>query len=130
MGTRARIGIKNLDGSILSVYHHWDGYPSWLGKKLREKYNTRESIIELISGGDISTLESKHDWNLNPIEPRPLYYSERGENCPAQSAGNFQGYIDQTRSCGGEFCYLFRNGKWEAFEIISSNLARSVDIPS
>ena len=26
MGTRARIGLELADGSILSAYHHWDGY--------------------------------------------------------------------------------------------------------
>ena len=27
MATRSRIGIELKDGSILSAYHHWDGYP-------------------------------------------------------------------------------------------------------
>ena len=36
MGTRARIGILLPDDSILSVYHHWDGYPEWLGVTLVE----------------------------------------------------------------------------------------------
>ena len=49
MATRARIGLKLEDGSILSVYHHWDGYPEWLGVTLKERYNTKEKIAELIS---------------------------------------------------------------------------------
>ena len=35
MATRARIGLKLEDGSIISAYHHWDGYPEWLGVTLR-----------------------------------------------------------------------------------------------
>ena len=35
MSTNARIGIKLEDGSILSAYHHWDGYPEWLGVFLK-----------------------------------------------------------------------------------------------
>ena len=31
MSTNSRIGLRLEDGSILSVYHHWDGYPEWLG---------------------------------------------------------------------------------------------------
>ena len=27
MATRSRIGIELKDGSIVSSYHHWDGYP-------------------------------------------------------------------------------------------------------
>ena len=29
MSTNARIGLGLADGSVLSVYHHWDGYPEW-----------------------------------------------------------------------------------------------------
>jgi len=40
MSTRARIGILLKDLSVESVYHHWDGYPEWLGVTLQEHYNT------------------------------------------------------------------------------------------
>ena len=36
MSTRARIGLLLPDDlSVLSVYHHWDGYPEWLGVTLK-----------------------------------------------------------------------------------------------
>ena len=54
MGTRARIGIQLKDDSILSVYHHWDGYPEWLGRILKTHYNSKEKASELIDGGDMS----------------------------------------------------------------------------
>ena len=41
MATRSRIGIVLKDDSIRSAYHHWDGYPEWLGVTLREHYNTQ-----------------------------------------------------------------------------------------
>ena len=34
MSTRSRIGYVLQDDSILSVYHHWDGYPEGLGVTL------------------------------------------------------------------------------------------------
>ena len=40
MATRSRIGLQLADGAILSVYHHWDGYPEWLGVMLEKNYNT------------------------------------------------------------------------------------------
>jgi len=55
MSTRARIGLKLEDESIISVYHHWDGYPEWLGITLKEHYNTKEKIAELIDGGNMSS---------------------------------------------------------------------------
>ena len=48
MSTNARIGIKLEDGSILSAYHHWDGYPEWLGVTLKKHFNTYEKASELI----------------------------------------------------------------------------------
>ena len=52
MATRSRIGIQ-FSGSVLSSYHHWDGYPEWLGRIL-EAYNTKEKVADLIDGGDMS----------------------------------------------------------------------------
>ena len=55
MSTNSRIGIKVAENAIVSVYHHWDGYPEWLGKVLTEQYNNIESVTELIDGGDMSS---------------------------------------------------------------------------
>ena len=55
MSTRSRIGILLPDDSILSVYHHWDGYPEWLGVTLKEHYNKKEDIAKLIEGGNMSS---------------------------------------------------------------------------
>ena len=80
MATRSRIGLQLADGNILSVYHHWDGYPEWLGVTLNEKFNTREKVAELIDGGDISCCDSDSDWNLNKVENHVQYYNDRGDN--------------------------------------------------
>ena len=47
MATRSRIGIQLADESVLSVYHHWDGYPEWLGRILKTHYNTKEKVAEI-----------------------------------------------------------------------------------
>ena len=44
MATRSRIGLKLKGDNILSVYHHWDGYPQWLGVTLNEKFNTKDKV--------------------------------------------------------------------------------------
>ena len=33
--------VFNSTVSIVSVYHHWDGYPQWLGVQLTQKYRQR-----------------------------------------------------------------------------------------
>jgi hypothetical protein len=80
MGTRSRIGIQLADKSILSVYCHYDGYPSFNGVKLQEHFNSYDAAAELIDGGDISCLWTNAGWN-NEVLPTtaPLYYTSRGE---------------------------------------------------
>jgi hypothetical protein len=56
MSTNSRIGIQDGDGSIRSVYCHWDGYPSANGKTLYEEYQDREKVMALIELGDLSAL--------------------------------------------------------------------------
>lgn len=57
MTTRARIGIRNDDGTVTSMYVHRDGYPDWVGIMLKDHYNTRELVKELVEIGALSELE-------------------------------------------------------------------------
>ena len=116
MGTRSRIGLQ-LEDQIISVYHHWDGYPSWLGVTLEKKFNTREAVEELIDGGDMSSCDSDTDWDLKDCEPHAQYYSLRGEDCPPKISESITEYLDQTERTDGEYAYLFDNGEWTCYDI-------------
>ena len=105
MSTRGRIGIELSDGSILSAYHHWDSYTSWLGRILQTHYNSYEKASELIDGGDMSTC-----WNENN---EPEYYSARGEDCPPRLDKD----MDEFFTDGEEYSYIFRNGNWYAYDM-------------
>jgi len=114
MGTRSRIGIELKDSSILSVYHHWDGYPEWLGRILETHYNTRELIEELIDGGDMSSAWTNCGWqNETRPESGPLYYSERGDSSPPRLDKDMEEFF----SVGEEYSYIFRNGNWFAYNM-------------
>tara|TARA_B100001564_G_scaffold239103_1_gene202292 strand:+ start:261 stop:686 length:426 start_codon:yes stop_codon:yes gene_type:complete len=114
MATRSRIGLQLADGNILSVYHHWDGYPQWLGVTLNEKFNTREKVAELIDGGDISCCDSDSDWNLNKVENHVQYYNDRGDNTEPRLDSNFDDYVKQ----GEEYAYVFTlDHVWECYAI-------------
>ena len=80
MATRSRIGIELSDGSILSVYHHWDGYPTWLGRILNTHYTTREKVEDLIAGGDMSSAWTNCGWDNETRPQGPMHYYERGED--------------------------------------------------
>jgi hypothetical protein len=61
MATRSRIGIQNDDGSVTSVYCHWDGYPEHNGDILVMHYKEREKVQKLINLGSLSTLAPEVD---------------------------------------------------------------------
>ena len=114
MATRSRIGLQLADGNILSVYHHWDGYPEWLGVTLNKKFNTRDKVAELIDGGDISCCDSDSDWNLNEVENHVQYYNDRGDNTEPRLDSNFDDYVKD----GEEYAYVFTlDHVWECYAI-------------
>lgn len=119
MATRARIGILMKNGMIKSVYHHWDGYPGWLGRKLEENYTTYQKIHALMRDGDISSIESHTDFNNNKIKggPKVLYYKSRGENSPSRTFWSFNHFKRAAKNNGCEYIYLFKNKKWEWYAI-------------
>ena len=116
MGTRSRIGIQLKDDSILSVYCHWDGYPSFNGRVLREFYNTPEKVADLINGGNISSLHTNVGWNNETLpETGPQYYTSRGEsledNEPELSKDRGE-YLKMSGNSDEEYAYLFADGEW------------------
>lgn len=56
MGTRSLIAIQNTDGSVESIYCHWDGYPSGNGQILRDHYKTETKVRKLLALGSLSSL--------------------------------------------------------------------------
>ena len=61
MATRSRIGLELKNGSIISVYHHWDGGPNWLGRILKTHYNTKDKVAELIDAAIARHQQSRHN---------------------------------------------------------------------
>ena len=118
MATRSRIGLQLADDAILSVYHHWDGYPQWLGVILKNKFNTREKVAELLDGGDLSSCDTTTDWDRNELDqPRPLYYNERGEKTEPRLDLNFDDYVENPDN-DAEFLYIFTlDHEWECYAI-------------
>ena len=117
MATRARIGLELKDGSVLSVYHHWDGYPEWLGRILKTHYNSKELAAELIDGGDMSSCWTNERWSNDLLDRHkeeygPQYYSQRGEDCPPRLDANKYDYLAD----GEEYAYLFVNNEWVCYD--------------
>lgn len=135
MGTRSRIGIRLADESILSVYCHWDGYPEFNGKVLREFFNTTEKVCDLINGGNMSCLYTNAGWNNETLDyTGPLYYTQRGESIEdnePQLNKNSGEYLKSADDCGEEYAYIFADGEWSCFNVRSydDNYLKRVEIP-
>ena len=115
MGTRSRIGIQLQDNSVLSVYCHYDGYPEFNGRVLRDNYDTVEKVRQLIDGGDMSCTWTNAGWNNETLpESGPLHYTARGEslesNAPRYDESIFD-FLDKKNN--EEYAYIWTvNNKW------------------
>ncbi len=130
MATRGRIGIELSDGSVLSIYSHYDNYPKFVGVKLVEHFNTKEKVQELIDLGDISCLWTNAGWNNETLpEVGPLPYSARGEDCPPRLDPSVDMYLEY----GEEYAYVFTNGEWVCYnrhQFEDNRMPEVVEIPS
>jgi hypothetical protein len=116
MATRSRIGIELSDGSVLSAYHHWDGYPEWLGRILTTHYNSKDAAAELIDGGDMSCCWTDDRWDESADGSYgPQYYSQRGDDCPPRLDVDILGYLHPDKC--EEYAYLFKNGEWICYDM-------------
>lgn len=120
MGTRSFITIKHKDNTYSGVYCHWDGYPDWNGKILTKDYQARSKVVDLIDGGDMSSLKTNQTWSstlddnnnyTNTREEQPLYYYERGETdddtvYPKHFKTHQQMY-KYAKNCCCEYIYTF-----------------------
>ena len=116
MATRSRIAMEMEDKTVVSIYCHWDGYPSHNGQTLIDHYNTPEKVKALIALGSLSSLQERlepsgpHSFS-NPEEGVTVaYHRDRGEDFSQQThkpgLGFFKGDIE-------EFGYLFtQEGEW------------------
>ena len=113
MATRSRIGLLLETGYVLSVYHHWDGYPEWLGVTLQRKFDTYDLVAEVLDGGDVSCIDSDTNWSLEKCESHVQYYNDRGEKTEPRLDTCVEDYLAN----GEEYAYLFENNQWVCYDL-------------
>jgi hypothetical protein len=115
MATRSSIGIELENGNVLSIYCHWDGYPSGNGKILHDHYTDRNKVIELINLGNISYLErevnppegSEHSFNYPFPNVTVSYHRDRDEEYKGPE--KFETSEIFSENFGQSWAYLFNN---------------------
>lgn len=117
MGTRSTIALEYTDGTVQSVYCHWDGYIDHNGRILFNHYSNPFKLRELIDHGDLSSLGEEIGVKISFDEPTrskqcKFYKRDRGEeNCEADTYWNFEMY--EMTGNREEYNYILRtDGKW------------------
>jgi hypothetical protein len=106
MSTRSRIAIENQNGSVTSIYCHFDGYISGVGKLLKEYYTTQAKVEALIELGDISSLD------MTPSSTT-AYHRDRNEDLHKTSYLCVEDLFDLGFQSGEEYVYCFtKNNIW------------------
>jgi hypothetical protein len=106
MSTRSRIAIENQDGSVTSIYCHFDGYISGVGKTLEKHYTDRSVVEELIELGDLSAL------GMSPSSTS-AYTSNRNEDLHTTSYLCVEDLFNLGFQSGEEYVYCFtKNNIW------------------
>jgi hypothetical protein len=122
MATRSSIAMRHSDGTVTSVYAHWDGYPSGVGATLRQHYTDTTTITRLLALGDLSSLGNEiGDQNdfANPVEHVCLFYGrDRGETgVAAQTHATPADWREARAASGCEYGYLWDGEEWHTWTL-------------
>lgn len=119
MSTHSGIAFVNSDGSVKSVYCHYDGYPSYMFEMLVDYYNSAELAEALVDLGDLSCVKEKiwsegHSFDNRKEDTTVAYHRDRGEAYHQDKWHSLDEYLNDARSdyCA-DYLYYFKDGKWE-----------------
>lgn len=118
MATRSTISKVYPNGTVKTIYCHWDGYPSNNGEILQEHYQDERKIDELLNLGSISSLKPKIGEKQSFESPEPgcvvAYHRDRGEELTITERGTADLFLAD-KEFHEEYNYIRRNGDWFVF---------------
>ena len=116
MATRSRIGMEQEDGSVKSIYCHFDGYPSHNGRILNESFKDHDKVKSLIELGDISFLRREveptgpHSFSSPQEGVKVAYHRDRGEEHNSKKDKSVSAFF---ASQSESYIYMFtQEGEW------------------
>ena len=106
MATRALIGYLDDSKKLTTTYNHYDGYPDYLGKILKEHYSGDEKAKEVASVGYITSIDEDGKINSKFNETaNTMILDEEAFSAAMQIGGEVNGY-------GADFGYVYFNDEW------------------
>lgn len=121
MATRSLIGKQNQDGSITSIYCHYDGYPEHNGVILQEYYSSPFQVDQLLALGNLSVLGReiglKQDFNNRSTHFTNwclAYGRDRGESNQQAQVSTRESFLSTDH--GVDYLYLYNDEfEWECY---------------
>ncbi len=120
MSTNSTVSKLNANGTVTSIYGHWDGglWKEGVGDMLINHYNSEERVDALLALGDFSSLNpileapEGHSFDTPTPEVTVFYGRDRGEygtEAHTTDAGiGWQKYWQ-------EYNYIWKDGQWFYF---------------
>ena len=106
MATRALIGYLDDSKKLTTTYNHYDGYPDYLGKILKEHYSGDEKAKYVASVGYITSIDEDGKINSKFNETaNTMILDEEAFSAAMQIGGEVNGY-------GADFGYVYFNDEW------------------
>ena len=112
MATRALIGYLDDSKKLTTTYNHYDGYPGYLGKILKEYYSGDEKAKYVASVGYISSIDEDGKINSKFNESSNTMILDEEAFSAAMQIG------DEVNGYGADFGYVYFNDEWN---IIKNN---------
>jgi len=134
MGTRSRIGRIKSDGSITSIYTHWDGYPSHHLPILTQHYGSTVQIDALLALGNLSMLApqigEQHDFESRErTDWCTAYCRDRNEeDCSSITSRNEVVFAAACSDWDADYAYLWDGCQWMPSRVVDKPLPHIVPI--
>ena len=106
MATRALIGYLDNSKKLTTTYNHYDGYPDYLGKVLKEHYSGDEKAKYVASVGYITSIDEDGKINSKFNESANTMILDEEAFSAAMQIG------DEVNGYGADFGYVYFNDEW------------------
>ena len=117
MSTRSRIGVVNSDGTVDSVYCHYDGHLRHVGQTLVDHYTDDSKLHQLIALGDLKSLGrelgQKHCYYITTDEVC-TFFGRDGNYLYTESVHHDD--VEDFMLLSEEYNYLFFYGRWMVYQ--------------
>ena len=110
MATRALIGYLDDSKKLTTTYNHYDGYPDYLGKILKEHYSGDEKAKEVASVGYITSIDEDGKINSKFNESANTMILDEEAFSAAMQIG------DEVNGYGADYGYVYFNDEWNSIK--------------